>query len=995
MNTTMSTHVSASFPAIDDYDHLEAEESQDEGEGGNHDDESDEDYSDDGGDEGEEGYRLGGYHPVNVGEKYHARYTVIEKLGWGHFSTVWMVHDKKAALGTKTTGNNPTPDYVALKIQKSAPHYREAAVDEIELLNCASKCARSEAVLKEFGPNYDPAVVLLLDHFEHTGPNGQHMCMVFEMLGENLLEVIKKYDYKGIPVPIVRAFAKQICVGLDFLHRHCNIIHTDLKPENLLIARPAALPSQEVISNLLAAGGNASAAAKKKAKKNKKTSAGSGAADIVDANNTIDAIAKQLADKSLNAEQRKKLRKKLKKKKQMAKKKDKKGGGSKKERNRRSDRPGIVGEGASSLSVEKAELEARMMERDANRISASDADLRVYTAADIKQGGGRGDVLDDLDAHADAKDLFCAPHGVRLQAKGELTKSDTGTGAKGEDNPDDISLQHLSLEDKHSHNANTPDMFPDPPLDVALPHPDDLSSDEIHALMPPWLRPTWFAFLNFSGEEYDESMSAAGNNDADFSRVRRITSTQWVNPSESASCKLTLFLSINRMIDAFGNPDDFDNMFEGDLPFADFYFALESFRGDNGESGEDEDDDDLQRREGSSDGSKQFLIRGCGFDAACVTSMVGTTALNSLAYESEKYYIASPDEEGDQPVEWSIVHHADSTRAIIAYLERAIDGVSFLVHFNAPDAIADEDDKELLCVMQKKMTLPAGENGGDETDSVRALVGIDVLSLSRSIRCATEDPELPESERKSYDFTGYVHPLDKRYAYYCSYKENVAWALSTYHQVLLALDANYERQSQPDEEIEDKYRERLHALQEQYENVQVKVVDLGNACWTHKHFTDDIQTRQYRCPEVLLGASYDTSADMWSFACVIFELLTGDLLFDPRAGTKWDREEDHLAMMMELCGDFPRKITSVGKRAHQYFNKRGELHNISHLKYWPLKDVLHDKYRMSRSDADMIASFIMPCLSVDPAERATALQCLSHPFLNDEHTHTQTTHPDL
>ena len=35
-----------------------------------------------------------------------------------------------------------------------------------------------------------------------------------------------------------------------------------------------------------------------------------------------------------------------------------------------------------------------------------------------------------------------------------------------------------------------------------------------------------------------------------------------------------------------------------------------------------------------------------------------------------------------------------------------------------------------------------------------------------------------------------------------------------------------------------------------YRNVAINVVDLGNACWTHKHFTDDIQTRQYRSPEV-------------------------------------------------------------------------------------------------------------------------------------------------
>eukprot|EP00629_Pelagomonadales_sp_RCC1024_P002872 CAMPEP_0119284364 /NCGR_PEP_ID=MMETSP1329-20130426/30167_1 /TAXON_ID=114041 /ORGANISM="Genus nov. species nov., Strain RCC1024" /LENGTH=111 /DNA_ID=CAMNT_0007285041 /DNA_START=28 /DNA_END=360 /DNA_ORIENTATION=+ len=43
--------------------------------------------------EGSEGYRVGGYHPVSVGDVFHGRYRVLEKLGWGHFSTVWMCAD--------------------------------------------------------------------------------------------------------------------------------------------------------------------------------------------------------------------------------------------------------------------------------------------------------------------------------------------------------------------------------------------------------------------------------------------------------------------------------------------------------------------------------------------------------------------------------------------------------------------------------------------------------------------------------------------------------------------------------------------------------------------------------------------------------------------------------------------------------------------------------------------------------------------------------------
>ena len=74
-------------------------------------------------------------------------------------------------------------------------------------------------------------------------------------------------------------------------------------------------------------------------------------------------------------------------------------------------------------------------------------------------------------------------------------------------------------------------------------------------------------------------------------------------------------------------------------------------------------------------------------------------------------------------------------------------------------------------------------------------------------------------------------------------------------------------------------------------DLKCKLVDFGNACWTYKQFTNDIQTRQYRCPEVILGSKYSTSADLWSFACICFELATGDVLFDPHSGDNFDRDE--------------------------------------------------------------------------------------------------------
>ena len=108
-----------------------------------------------------------------------------------------------------------------------------------------------------------------------------------------------------------------------------------------------------------------------------------------------------------------------------------------------------------------------------------------------------------------------------------------------------------------------------------------------------------------------------------------------------------------------------------------------------------------------------------------------------------------------------------------------------------------------------------------------------------------------------------------------------------------------------------------------YLYLQVKIADLGNACWVDHHFTEDIQTRQYRCLEVLLGAGYGCPADIWSTASMSFELATGDYLFEPHSGAEYSRDEDHLAHIIELLGEIPRNIALSGKYSREFFDKKG------------------------------------------------------------------------
>ncbi len=93
-------------------------------------------------DEGIDDYKEGGYHPIFVGEVLNGRYVVLQKLGWGHFSTVWLCRDIK--FGT----------YVAIKVQKSASHYLEAAFDEVEILQKAVKHSNDKKWLEELKEFY-------------------------------------------------------------------------------------------------------------------------------------------------------------------------------------------------------------------------------------------------------------------------------------------------------------------------------------------------------------------------------------------------------------------------------------------------------------------------------------------------------------------------------------------------------------------------------------------------------------------------------------------------------------------------------------------------------------------------------------------------------------------------------------------------------------------------------------------------------------------------
>lgn len=561
-------------------------------------------------------YCKGGYHPVKIGDLFLSRYHVARKLGWGHFSTVWLCWD----LLDKR--------FVALKVVKSASHFTETALDEIKLL----RAVRDSDVNDEKRNK----VVQLLNDFKISGVNGSHVCMVFEVLGHNLLKLIIKSNYRGIPLKNVKCIIRQVLEGLDYLHSKCKIIHTDIKPENVLLCvsesyiRKLACEATELHS-----------------------------LGIKLPISLISTAPKEFQEPAINAKMSKNKKKKLKK---------------------------------------KAKRHNELLKKQMQQLEELQDQLEELQEAQIESFS-------------------------KIEAESEQKMS-----VSIDDNADTV-----------SENANV--------------------LDEI-------------------GEDCLKDID--------------------IEPVYQNGC---------------------NDVTESDA-------------------------------------------------AATEPSNTNMTASVTSENEMEEIGEAMNTQENASPCE-----------------------------------VEDESHKEI----------GAGE---DMVLTERVSTG-DVSPVSSP----------PTSERK----------------YRGSEGDPSRWEC----------------------------------------DMDVKIADLGNACWVDKHFTEDIQTRQYRSLEVLIGAGYNTSADIWSTACMAFELATGDYLFEPHSGDEYSRDEDHLAHIIELLGEIPKRIITSGKQSRQFFNRKGELRHITGLKPWDLYDVLTEKYHWAQDEAKAFAAFLRPMLDFDPNRRATAALCLEHEWLKN------------
>ncbi|CAL8079128.1 unnamed protein product [Calicophoron daubneyi] len=94
----------------------------------------------------------------------------------------------------------------------------------------------------------------------------------------------------------------------------------------------------------------------------------------------------------------------------------------------------------------------------------------------------------------------------------------------------------------------------------------------------------------------------------------------------------------------------------------------------------------------------------------------------------------------------------------------------------------------------------------------------------------------------------------------------------------------------------------------------IKVIDFGSSCFESQRIYTYIQSRFYRAPEVILGYKYGPAIDIWSFGCILAELLTGAPLFPG------EDEGDQLACIIELLGMPPQRLLEQCRRVRHFFS---------------------------------------------------------------------------
>jgi serine/threonine-protein kinase SRPK3 len=155
-------------------------------------------------------------------------------------------------------------------------------------------------------------------------------------------------------------------------------------------------------------------------------------------------------------------------------------------------------------------------------------------------------------------------------------------------------------------------------------------------------------------------------------------------------------------------------------------------------------------------------------------------------------------------------------------------------------------------------------------------------------------------------------------------------------------------------------------------NIKVVISDFGSIIDLNDYDKkEEIQTRYYRAPEIVLKCNFDEKCDIWSLGCSIYEILTGDILFNPEKDGSYSRDFHHIYWFYEICGDIPKWMIEKSDRKKEFFNKNGNF-LAKKPESWNIKEVIKEEKKIDNIDnekLEKVVNMIDSMLKINPNER--------------------------